>query len=174
VNSFDEPLGVVDRDEGAFVSLDDLLSGFRHLESLLLHHLAIMHLELSILRPLLDLLDRFTVEQHRDQIVDLEVYRVRLDLPAFCLLLMELLKAGRCGAMRARSLHVLDRLWVLPLILLVVVGILPKLARQGLILVIVVFRVPELFVDPLDEDGIDFLSWCSSHLPIETIIHGLQ
>lgn len=164
----------MDWDKGAFFLLDDSLPSLRHLQSLLLHHLAIVHLELSILRSFLDLLDRLTVKQHRDQIVDLEVYRVRLDLPAFCLLLMEMLKAGRRGAMRARSLNVFDGLWVLPLILLVVVGILPKLARQCLILVIVVFRVPELFVNSLQEHGIDILSWCSSHLPIETIIHGLQ
>ena len=174
MNFFDQSLAIVDWDKGALVSLDNSLSGLRHLQSFLLHHLAIVHLELSILRPLLDLLDRFTVEQHRDQIMYLEVYGVRLDLPAFCLLLMELLKAGRRGAVRTRSLHVLDSLRVLPLILLVVVRILPKLASQCLILVIVVFRVPELFVNPLQKHGIDILSWCSSHLPIEAIIHGLQ
>ena len=87
----DQSLTVIDWEKGPLVLLDHSLAALRHLESFLFHHLSIVHLELCVLSPLLDLLDRFTVEQHRNQVVYHEVYRVGLDLLALLVLLMELL-----------------------------------------------------------------------------------
>ena len=174
VHSFNQPFTVIYGVEGSLVLLDYMLSGVREGEAFFFHHFSVVHLKLCVFGPFFDLLDSFTVEEHGDQVVYLEVYRVCLDLLALLMLLMELLKAGRGGSVRARSLHVLDSLRVLPLILLVVVGIFPKLPCQCLILMVIMLRVPELLVNPPQKHGVNLLCLCPSHVLIEPVTHSLH